>query len=104
MLSNREIIENDKADLRREYTDDAAGLALLKALAKTFFDNNPSNVELTQSSFEGGSGGGQLTHSRELRRAAIRELIAERDAAYVLPPQRASGFVMKFGGYGATAC
>ena len=98
MPSDRTLIEADKSFLRRKYPATADGLAQLKALAEDFHDADPSNVEVTSTSFEGAQGGGQLTHRREIRRLALEELIAERDEDYTPPPARARGYVIQFGG------
>lgn len=107
MPSDRQLIELDKAFLRREYPATTDGLAHLKALAKTFYESDPSNVELTGGAFEGGSGSGQLTSKRDIRRLAIEELIAERDPAYILPvvkPQRPIGITVQLDGCYRRVC
>ncbi len=91
MLSDRSIIETDKADLRLIYPDTTEGLAALKALALTFFNADPRDTLVTGSAFEGGSANSTRTDKRELRRQAIQELIQERDPDYAPAPTRANG-------------
>ena len=85
MPSERNIIEATKSYLRRKYRDDADGLIAIKALADALYSDDPADVELTNTAFEGGSVGGQISNKREIRRIALEELIAERDPDYVPP-------------------
>jgi hypothetical protein len=100
MLSDRQLIETDKAVLRRAYANDPDGLALLKAYAATLYDAAPSDVELTSASREGVSGTGQISNNLRLRRIAVEELIAERDPDYIAPaplPRRPMGVTVRLG-------
>jgi hypothetical protein len=100
MPSDRQLIDTDKAELRRRYSDDAEGLARLKAYASCLYDEAPSDVELTTTSREGVTGSGQISNNLRLRRVAVEELIAERDPDYVQPavvPRRSMGQVVRVG-------
>ena len=102
MPSDRYIIETDKAVLRRKYADTADGLSELKALAAALFSDDPNDVTLTNTAFEGGSASGTVTNQRQLRRIAVEELIAERDPDYVAPQGRTMGRTYRMGfGYPA---
>jgi hypothetical protein len=98
MPSDRQLIDTDKAVLRRKYANDSNGLAELKAYAGTLYEDSPSDVELTGTSREGVTGSGQISNNLRLRRMAVEELIAERDPDYVAPPRfRSMGSVVRMG-------
>lgn len=100
MPSDRQLIETDKAVLRRSYANDGPGLAALKAYAATLYNSCPSDVELTGATREGVTGSGQISNNLRLRRIAVEELIAERDPDYVAPvaiPRRPLGIVGRLG-------
>lgn len=100
MPSDRQLIDADKAYLRRAYVDDAAGLLLLKAYAATLYDPSPSDTELTSASREGVTGSAVVSNNLRLRRIAVEELIAERDPGYVAPvavPRGQLGIVGRLG-------
>lgn len=98
MPTDRQLIDTDKAVLRRTYANDTPGLALLKAYAQTLYESCPSDVEVTTASREGVTGGGQISNNLRLRRIAVEELIAERDPAYVPPiPSRTIGSTVRLG-------
>jgi hypothetical protein len=104
MPADRQLIDTDKAVLRRKYTNDATGLAELKAYAGTLYEPCPSDVELTGTSREGVTGSGQISNNLRLRRMAVEELIAERDPAYVAPvliPRRLIGTTVRLGSGGS---
>jgi hypothetical protein len=84
-LSDRTKIDAAKAHLRREYSDNAEGLAALKQLARDAFSEATDTVTLTSTSFEGGAGSGQITFDKMILLVALNELIAERDSTYVAP-------------------
>lgn len=100
MPSDRQLIETDKAYLRRTYANTADGLTALKAYAATLYNASPSDVELTSASQEGVSGTGQISNKQTIRRIAVEELIVERDPAYVAPaplPRRDIGVTVRVG-------
>jgi hypothetical protein len=96
MLSDRQIIDTDKAYLRRAYPATAQGLADLKAYATTLYSATPGETEITRTAIGGDSVEGQLTGKASIRRIAVEELIAERDPDYVAPlPRRSMGQVVR---------
>jgi hypothetical protein len=98
--SDRQLIETDKAVLRRTYANDPPGLAALKAYAATLYNSSPSDVELTGATREGVTGSGQISNNLRLRRIAVEELIAERDPDYLAPaplPRRSMGVTVRLG-------
>lgn len=94
MLSDRALIETDKSYLRRTYAPDAAGLLELKKYAIKLYDECPQDVEITTTTKEGVSGGGQISNNLRIRRIAVEELISERDPNYIAP--LGQGFVQQF--------
>lgn len=97
MLSDAAKIEIVKPHLRREYANDLEGL---KLKAKEIFGAATDTVTLTNGSFEGGSGSGEITFPKILLLGALNDLIAEIDPGYLAPtliPRREIGITVRLG-------
>jgi hypothetical protein len=100
MLSDRQLIETDKAYLRRAYANTDAGLIALKAYAVTLYQATPGETEITRTNVGGDAVEGQLTGKLSIRRTAVEEVIVERDPTYVAPvviPRRLIGATVRLG-------
>jgi hypothetical protein len=94
MLSTDEMKYNCTRFLRREYKGNVDGL---KELARQAYAEGSETVTLTQGSFEGGTGQGQVTFNKLLLLGVLEDLLEELDASYVPPPSRGSGVVIRRG-------
>lgn len=90
MAVDRSKVEYAKKYLRRKYAGNNAGLA---TLADEVFAEATDTVTLTGTSFEGGSGSGQITFEKALLGAAVEEVLEEQANA-LLGYGRASRYVI----------
>jgi hypothetical protein len=71
-------------------------LAALKTLATTTFGAATDTVTITNTQFEGGQAGGQVTFEKVILGQAIEKLLADFDPDYDAPASAGCGFVMQF--------